>query len=285
MILITGVAGYIGSHLANYFDNKNVKYVGIDNLLYSYKTNIYNKKKFYHLDLSDTKKFFYFFKKFKIKTVIHAAACSYLIEGEIKKKFYYENNVVKTTKFINFFEKKKVRNFIFLSSSNVYEEKKNKKSFNENDSLLPKNTYGTTKAIIEKLLLTKNFNNIVILRLFNVVGIFNSNFKVFKFRQKNYQRLIFKIIENVKKNKVTNINYFKKSQKLIFPSRDFISVNNLVIILNKIVKKTYNSKNLFKILNVGSGESISVLKIICEINKIFKKKIKIKYKKISIKNF
>ena len=179
--------------------------------------------------------------------------------------------------------KKKVRNFIFLSSSNVYEEKKNKKSFNENDSLLPKNTYGTTKAIIEKLLLTKNFNNIVILRLFNVVGIFNSNFKVFKFRQKNYQRLIFKIIENVKKNKVTNINYFKKSQKLIFPSRDFISVNNLVIILNKIVKKTYNSKNLFKILNVGSGESISVLKIICELNKIFKKKIKIKYKKISNK--
>ena len=44
MILITGVAGYIGSHLANYFDNKNVKYVGIDNLLYSYKTNISNKK-------------------------------------------------------------------------------------------------------------------------------------------------------------------------------------------------------------------------------------------------
>ena len=74
--------------------------------------------------------------------------------------------------------------------------------------------------------------------------------KFFKFRQKNYQRLIFKIIENVKKNKVTNINYFKKSQKLIFPSRDFISVNNLVIILNKIIKKTYNSKNLFKILNV-----------------------------------
>ena len=283
MILITGVAGYIGSHLANYFDNKNVKYVGIDNLLYSYKTNISNKKKFYHLDLSDTKKLSYIFKKFKIKTVIHAAACSYVIEGEIKKKFYYENNVVKTTKFINFCEKKKVRNFIFLSSSNVYEEKKNKKSFNENDSLLPKNTYGTTKAIIEKLLLTKNFNNIVILRLFNVVGIFNSNFKVFKFRQKNYQRLIFKIIENVKKNKVTNINYFKKSQKLIFPSRDFISVNNLVIILNKIVKKTYNSKNLFKILNVGSGESISVLKIICELNKIFKKKIKIKYKKISNK--
>ena len=75
--------------------------MGIDNLLYSYKTNISNKKKFYHLDLSDTK-LSYIFKKFKIKTVIHAAACSCVIEGEIKKKFYYENNVVKTTKFINF---------------------------------------------------------------------------------------------------------------------------------------------------------------------------------------
>ena len=44
MILITGVAGYIGSHLASYFDSKNIKYVGLDNLLYSYKSNISNKK-------------------------------------------------------------------------------------------------------------------------------------------------------------------------------------------------------------------------------------------------
>ena len=80
-----------------------------------------------------------------------------------------------------------VRNFIFLSSSNVYEEKKNKKSFYENDQLDPKNTYGKTKAIIEKFLLTKKISNITILRLFNVVGIFNFDFKIFEFKQKTFK--------------------------------------------------------------------------------------------------
>ena len=65
MILITGVAGYIGSHLASYFDSKNIKYVGLDNLLYSYKSNISNKKNFYNLDISNTKKISYIFKSSK----------------------------------------------------------------------------------------------------------------------------------------------------------------------------------------------------------------------------
>ena len=45
MILITGSTGYIGSHLANFFEKNKINYVGIDNLSYSYKSNILNKKK------------------------------------------------------------------------------------------------------------------------------------------------------------------------------------------------------------------------------------------------
>ena len=92
----------------------------------------------------------------------------------------------------------KVNNFIFLSSSNVYKESKNGKPFFENSKVGPKNTYGQNKLNIEKYLLKKKFKNLIILRLFNIIGI-NKKFTVFKFKKENYQRLIFKIVQNIKK--------------------------------------------------------------------------------------
>ena len=55
MILITGSAGYIGSHISCYFEQKKIKYLGIDNLKYSYRSNVPNKKKFFQIDISNLK--------------------------------------------------------------------------------------------------------------------------------------------------------------------------------------------------------------------------------------
>ena len=285
MILITGVSGYIGSHLASYFEKRKIDYIGIDNLSYSFKSNVPNKKKIFLTDISNVLKINYLLKKFKVTTIIHAAAAAYVIEAEIEKIFYFKNNIYKTKKFIDVCEENKIKNFIFLSSSNVYQEKKSKVAYGENDKIKPKNNYGKTKAIIEKYLNSKKFNNIIILRLFNVIGIFNKFFKIFKFKKKNYQRIIFKILQNKEKNIISNINYFEVSNKQVYPYRDFISINNLVIIIFKLIKKIENKYGIYEIFNVGSGKSTSIITIVNQLKKKYKDKISFKFLKISKKEF
>ena len=283
MILITGVTGYIGSHLANHFDKNKIKYIGIDNLSYSYRSNLKNKKKFFKLDISNLNKINYLFKKYKITKVIHAAAFSYVMEAEKNKKKYYSNNVLKTKKFINFCKKNNIDHFIFFSSSNVYEEKNNLYGFKETDDLKPKNFYGKNKLEIEKYLIRKKFNSLSILRLFNVIGIFNSNFKIFNFNIKNYQRIIFKLLQNIKKKKTTKVNCSNLKNRVLFPSRDFININDVIKVTTFILKNYKKIKKKIEILNVGSGKSVPINEIIKILKKKYKTKLKISLVNISNK--
>ena len=184
MILITGSTGYIGSHLCYYLKKKKIKFVGIDNLSYSYKSNINQKDNHFFFDISYEKKVYQLIKEYNIDTVIHAAASSYVLEAEKEKKKYFLNNVTKTKKFIDTCKKAKIKKFIFLSSSNVYKEKKGIIKIKEKDSTKPKNFYGQNKLLIEQYLKEKEFDSLVILRLFNIIGIFNPKFKIFNFKKK-----------------------------------------------------------------------------------------------------
>ena len=283
MILITGSTGYIGSHLSYYLQKKKIEFIGIDNLSYSYKSNIDKKANHFFLDISSKKKVFHLIKKYNIDTVIHAAAFSYVLEAEKEKKKYFLNNITKTKKFIDECKKAKIKNFIFFSSSNVYKEKKGIIKINEKDLTNPKNFYGQNKLLIEKYLKKKKFNSLVILRLFNIIGIFNPKFKIFNFKKKNYQRLIFKIIQNIQNKKITNINFIKINNKKKFPSRDFISINLLSFIIFKLIIIIKSNKKINKTFNIGSGIATDINKITGEIKKKFKNKVKFKYLPISKK--
>ena len=122
MILVTGSAGYIGSQISKYFDNNGIKYIGIDDFRHSTAKNITNKKKFIRSDFNNLKKINKIIDKYKIETILHCAASSYVLEGEIKKKQYFQNNYKNTKQFIDLCKKKNVSNFIFMSSSNVYSD-------------------------------------------------------------------------------------------------------------------------------------------------------------------
>ena len=283
MILITGSTGYIGSHLSYYLQKKKIEFIGIDNLSYSYKSNIDKKANHFFLDISSKKKVFHLIKKYNIDTVIHAAAFSYVLEAEKEKKKYFLNNITKTKKFIDECKKAKIKNFIFFSSSNVYKEKKGIIKINEKDLTNPKNFYGQNKLLIEKYLKKKKFNSLVILRLFNIIGIFNPKFKIFNFKKKNYQRLIFKIIQNIQNKKITNISFIKINNKKKFPSRDFISINLLSFIIFKLIIIIKSNKKINKTFNIGSGIATDINKITGEIKKKFKNKVKFKYLPISKK--
>lgn len=271
MILLTGSSGYIGSEIVNIFEKKKTKYIGIDNLSYSNKKNIINKKKFYKMDFSN-KKVSELIKKFSVKSVVHCGAFSYVLDAEANKNKYYINNVLKTKRFIDICKKSGVENFIFLSSSNVYKELN--KNYNEKDPTQPKNFYGKNKILIENFLKKKNFNSLIILRLFNVIGL-SKKFYIFKFLKNDYQRIFFKFIYDIKK---VSINYVKINNKMIFPRRDFIDVrdvsNVVILILGKLKIKKINQT-----FNVASGKSKSLIKLY----ESFRKTKNFKMKKMSKK--
>ena len=271
MILLTGSTGYIGSEIVNIFEKKKMKYIAIDNLSYSNKKNIINKKKFYKMDFSN-KKVSKLIKKFSVKSVVHCGAFSYVLDAEANKNKYYTNNVLKTKRFIDICKKSGVENFIFLSSSNVYKELN--KNYNEKDPTQPKNFYGKNKILIENFLKKKNFNSLIILRLFNVIGL-SKKFYIFKFLKKDYQRIFFKFIYDIKK---VSINYVKINNKMIFPRRDFIDVrdvsNVVILLLGKLKIKKINQT-----FNVASGKSKSLIKLY----ESFRKTKNFKMKKMSKK--
>ncbi len=280
MILVTGSAGYIGSHICHYLDRLKIRYYSIDNLSRGSKKNI--KKNFFKIDIGDSKKVFNIIVKKKIDTVIHAAAYSFPVESEKKKKIYKINNIHKTKRFIDVCKKAKIKKFIFLSSSNVYYEKKNNISFKESNVTKPKNHYGITKLLIEKYLLKKisyKFDQLIILRLFNVAGYI----KGFNFKLKNNQNLrIFPIIALSLKNK-KKIKLFSKKKKNInyFPERDYIHVWDVVKIIWFFTKSKFKQK--FVLLNVGTGKSHSLMSLLNQIEKKVKKKIIKKVEKLKNK--
>ena len=236
-----------------------------------YKQNVLNKKRHLKVDISDNKKISKIIREYNITLIIHAAASSYVIDGERNKKKYYENNIKKTKKFIDLCKYENLENFIFLSSSNVYEEKKN---FNENDRIKAKNFYGKNKISIEKYLKRKNFKNLIILRLFNVIGYYNKLFKPFKFKEKSYQRIMFQIQEKLKNNEPIKLRYYQKNNRQIFPSRDFVDIKIIYLLIEKIINKIANRNIGTIFLNVGSGIATPIDKIINTFEKLIKKKIR-----------
>ncbi len=280
MILVTGSAGYIGSEVCKKLESLRYDYIGIDDLSGTSKKNIFNKKKFKKICISDNKKIKTIFKENNINLVIHCAAHAYVVEGERQKKRYTKNNIKKTRIFLKNVLSNKIKNFIFLSSSNVYTEKKNYKKFSENSLTNPKNHYGKTKIYIEKYLLKNKtkFDNLFILRLFNIIGLTKIFFPLYKkFR---YQRLLFKLSHCAFLDKKIKINYFTIKNQKKFPSRDFLDIRDLTVLILKIIIKTKKSVKNYKIYNVGKGKSMSLNHVINIFNKYSAKKTKINFKKI-----
>ena len=261
MILITGASGYIGSEIANNLEKKNIKYIGIDNQIYSNPKNIINKRKFVKIDIGNSQ-IKDLLKKKKISTVIHCAALSYVLDAENNKKRYLENNIKKTKKFINLCKVSNIKNFIFLSSSNVYS--KGPKIFSEKNLTKPVNVYGKTKTFIENYLQIKKFKSLIILRLFNVVGL-TKEFYPFKFKKQDYQRLFFKLSNH---KSIFQINYQISKNKKIYPKRDFIDIKDVSFVILKILKMT-NTRSVQETFNVGSGVATSITKIYKKFNKSY----------------
>ena len=148
-ILITGVAGLLGSRLADWIvDNTDYKVVGIDDLSGGFSENINRKVEFYKFNLIDLQALKGVFEKEKIDIVYHFAA--YAAEGlsPFIRKYNYENNLIASTNLITCSIQYNISRFIFASSMSVYGNKYDP-PFSEDLPQAPIDPYAVAKYAVE----------------------------------------------------------------------------------------------------------------------------------------
>ena len=273
-ILITGGAGYIGSHITEILLKKHKKVFLIDNLSTGHRKLIHKKAKFFKLDIHRKDKVRKIIKKSKIDSVIHLAANLIIGEGQKKPKKYFKNNVLGTKNLLEACKGTTIKNFIFSSTAAVYKEGQYKVS--EKSKIKPKSIYGKTKIKAENLIrdfAKKNKINYGILRYFNIagsspsgkIGLINKNSDhLFK----NYS---IEILKKKPKLKIYGTNYKTKDGSCI---RDFIHVSDIAEIHYLVLEKI-NKLNISKILNCGYNEGTSVLQVAKEFKRQSSKKVNI----------
>jgi len=272
-ILVTGGAGYIGSHIIEILIKRKKKVIIVDNLTTGHKKLINKKAKFFEIDILKTGKLRDLIISNNIDSIIHLAANLIISEGEKRPQQYYKNNVIGTKSVLIAAEGTKVNNFLFSSTAAVYKDGIYR--VHENSQIKPKSIYGKTKIKAEKLIkeyCKKTKINYGILRYFNIAGASPSG----KIGLLNKSDNLFKNFSNqiVKKNPVLKIygtDYKTKDGSCI---RDFIHVYDIAEIHLKVLEKI-NRLNVSKILNCGYDKGVSVLEVAREFKNQSFKNVKI----------
>ena len=150
-ILITGVAGLLGSRLADWIIKNHPEYkiIGVDDLSGGYVENIPKKVKFYKFDLKELDRVNKLFSQHSPDIIYHFAA--YAAEGlsPFIRKFNYENNLIASTNLITCSIKHNIKRFIFASSMSVYGNKY-EPPFHEDLQQFPIDPYGIAKFSVEQ---------------------------------------------------------------------------------------------------------------------------------------
>ena len=272
-VLITGGAGYIGSHGALAFMDKGHKVTIVDSLINGSKKLIPKNCKFIKSDIANEKKISKLLKKNKFDVIVHYAALTSVPESIKFPRKYYNYNFFKSKKFINICIKHGLRKIVYSSTAGVYGNQIGK--IKETDLLKPKSPYAKSKLKFEnflKNLYKKKQIEFMILRYFNVAGA-DKHLRSGLIQNKgNLIKTLSEVaIKKRKKITIFGKNYKTKDGTTI---RDFINVNDLsnmhVIAAEKIVKTTNFKSQIF---NCGYGYGYTVKQIIDSMQMIIKNKI------------
>ena len=276
-ILVTGGAGYIGSHIVEQLIKNKQSVIILDNLVTGYERLVNKKAKFIKADIKNKSKITKIIKDYNINSIIHLAAYLNVSEAEKKKRKYYTNNITGTKNLLEACKNSNVKNIIFSSSCSVYGNVKG--SVSENRKPNPQGYYGYTKFKGEELLkkLSLKYNlRYGILRYFNVAGASNSG-KIGEIETSHghlIKNLAIKSLEKKPKVKIFGNDYQTKDGTCV---RDYIHVSDLADIHIKGLNYLNNNKKSF-ILNCGYGKEYSVQQIVNIFKKI-KKGVGIQYQK------
>ena len=272
-ILVTGGAGYIGTHTCVELLNAGNEVVVIDNFLNSKKEALENVKKitgkdfkFYEMNMNDKDGLDKVFDKNDIDAVIDFAAYKAVAESVKKPVEYYTNNVATVLTLLDRMKAHNVKRLVFSSSATVYGDPEVVPITEESKTGGTTNPYGTSKLMVEWILkdLYKSDNtwDIAILRYFNPIGAHESG--LIGEEPNGIPANLMPYVAKVASGKLKELSVFGND----YPThdgtgvRDYIHVVDLAIGHVKALEKLEKEKSGLYIYNLGTGKGYSVLDIV-----------------------
>lgn len=271
-ILVTGGAGYIGSHTVIELQNAGKEVVVVDNLSNSSRESLRRVEQitgksvtFYEADVLDEDALNLIFERETIDSCIHFAGLKAVGESVAKPWEYYYNNITGTLVLLDVMRKHNVKNIIFSSSATVY----GAPAFVPITEECPKgeitNPYGQTKGMLEQVLIDIQKAdpewNVIILRYFNPIGAHKSG--MIGENPNGIPNNLMPYITQVAVGKLEKLGIFGADYDTPDGTgvRDYIHVADLAVGHVKALKMIEQKAGL-KIYNLGTGHGYSVLDIV-----------------------
>lgn len=277
-ILITGGAGYIGSHAVRLFLEKRFEVVSFDNLSRGFKQSLgilkkYGKLKIIKGDLRNKKDIQKVFSEYNINTVAHFAALCSVNESMKQPGLYFENNVVGSLNLFEAMREAGVKNIIFSSTCATYGETEYL-PVDEKHPQNPANPYGESKMLTERMLRwygsLHNFKY-VIFRYFNVCGADTAG------EIGDSKKPSSLLAQNAVRGAMGIEPFFYTCQKVDTPDkspiRDYIDVEDLADAHYLAYEYLRRNDSKSEIFNLGNGAGWSVKEIVSKVEQIFGKKM------------
>jgi UDP-glucose 4-epimerase len=267
-ILVTGGAGYIGSHAVLALLDRGCTVTVVDNLVTGFASLVDDRASFYEADIGDQLAMRPIFSERNIDTVLHFAGSISVPESVSDPMKYYENNVVNTIRLLDVAQDAGLKNFIFSSTSAVYGDT-DQLPITETQATNPASPYGRTKLIVEGLLADASAAHgfhCGILRYFNVAGADPAG------RTGQSTAGAANLIKLA-----TEVVTGQRDQLTIFGTdyptpdgtgvRDYVHVTDLVnahvLLLEKLLEGL-----TYEILNCGYGRGFSVREVVDALNQV-----------------
>ncbi|GAB6423948.1 UDP-glucose 4-epimerase GalE [Bacillus cereus] len=281
-ILITGGAGYIGSHTCVELLNNNYKIIVVDNLSNSSIESLNRVKEitgkqfeFYKENVLNREKMNEIFLENNIEAVIHFAGFKSVGESTTIPLAYYYNNIISAIVLCDVMKKHNVKNFIFSSSATVYGIPKTS-PITEEFPLSVTNPYGQTKLMIEQIMrdVAKADDewSIALLRYFNPFGAHQSG-RIGE-DPNGIPNNLMPYVTQVAVGKLKELNIFGND----YPTKDGTGVRDYIHVVDlakghvKALEKVLKTKGV-EAYNLGTGKGYSVLEMVKAFEKVSGKKI------------
>ena len=281
-ILITGGAGYIGSHTCIELLNNNYKIIVVDNLSNSSIESLNRVKEitgkqfeFYKESVLNREKMNEIFLKNNIEAVIHFAGFKAVGESTTIPLTYYYNNIISTIVLCDVMQKHNVKKFIFSSSATVYGIPKTS-PITEEFPLSVTNPYGQTKLMIEQIMrdVAKADDewSVALLRYFNPFGAHKSG-RIGE-DPNGIPNNLMPYVTQVAVGKLKELNIFGND----YPTKDGTGVRDYIHVVDlakghvKALEKVLETKGI-EAYNLGTGKGYSVLEMVKAFEKVSGEKI------------
>ena len=272
-ILITGGAGFLGSHMVAHCLEKQVDVVVIDNLSNSDLSNLQKLEShfkfsipFFKIDIRDQDKLNQFFKDHQFSATIHFAGLKSVSESVAHPDLYFDNNVTGSQHLIDCIKEQEIKKVIFSSSATVYGDPQYL-PIDEEHPVQPFNPYGETKAQVEQLFLNDEYfktASVKLLRYFNPVGSYKG---IVGEKPNGVPNNLMPYILGVAQEKYEHLNIYGDD----YETEDGTGVRDYIHVMDLIEAHwaaLIDDTNGCQVFNVGTGQGVSVKAMVKAFEKV-----------------